>query len=129
MCKEEGAADNLQILPTYCLQMGPAVGISFSVFRVVQQGILHYLSDCTEENCHLAPGNAHRPEYLLLASTTAGSIAGFVSKSMTYPFDLAKRRLQIAVGNLCLFPNRSSLRILQLQDIHTRSIPYIETVF
>ncbi|XP_028163391.1 mitochondrial thiamine pyrophosphate carrier-like isoform X1 [Ostrinia nubilalis] len=78
------------------LQMGPAVGISFSVFRMVQQGILHYLSDCSAGDCKHAPGNVHRPEYLVVASTLAGSVSGFVSKSLTYPFDLAKRRLQIA---------------------------------
>ncbi|XP_059055340.1 mitochondrial thiamine pyrophosphate carrier-like [Achroia grisella] len=78
------------------LQMGPSVGISFGVFRFLQPRILKYFHDCTTENCIHRSKNTNKPEHLLLASTVAGSIAGFVSKTITYPFDLAKRRLQIA---------------------------------
>ncbi|PZC77692.1 mitochondrial thiamine pyrophosphate carrier [Helicoverpa armigera] len=75
------------------LQMGPQVGISFSVFNFVQPMILRMFTPCPPGEC--SKGNKHRPQNIMLASTIAGSAAGFVSKSMTYPFDLAKRRLQI----------------------------------
>ncbi|XP_072930275.1 mitochondrial thiamine pyrophosphate carrier-like [Epargyreus clarus] len=76
------------------LQLGPAIGISFSVFRCFQPLILNQLHHCNGE-CEHPMANAHKPEHLLLASSIAGSIAGFVSKTATYPLELAKRRLQI----------------------------------
>lgn len=81
--------------------MGPAIGISFSVFNFVQERLLRELKmrHCGEK-CHVAKGNADLPLDLALASSIAGCIAGFISKSVTYPFDLAKRRLQIAVSSL-----------------------------
>ncbi|KAG6445549.1 mitochondrial thiamine pyrophosphate carrier [Manduca sexta] len=78
------------------LQMGPAVGISFGIFNLVQTLILSLLSECRDEKCKRASGNVHKPENLLLASTVAGSISGFISKTLTYPFDLVKRRMQIS---------------------------------
>lgn len=55
--------------------------------------------DCEHGECpHETPVKA---EHLILASTVAGSTAGFISKTMTYPFDLAKRRMQIGVSILC----------------------------
>ncbi|XP_026762914.2 mitochondrial thiamine pyrophosphate carrier-like [Galleria mellonella] len=78
------------------LQMGPSVGISFGVFQSLQPRILSYFHDCSSGQCVHASSNTNKPEHLLVASTIAGSVAGFVAKSVTYPFDLAKRRLQIA---------------------------------
>ncbi|CAH0577735.1 unnamed protein product [Chrysodeixis includens] len=77
------------------LQMGPQVGISFAVFTWCQPMILKHFFECPPEECHRNIGNKYKPQYLAIASSIAGSAAGFVSKSMTYPFDLAKRRLQI----------------------------------
>lgn len=77
--------------------MGPQVGISFSVFSFVQPLILRYFHSCNGD-CRHETKNVHKPENLLVASTTAGLLSGFVSKCATYPFDLVKRRMQIGVS-------------------------------
>ncbi|KAL4717796.1 hypothetical protein ACJJTC_000945 [Scirpophaga incertulas] len=77
------------------IQMGPAVGISFGVFQLLQKRLLNYLQEC-DDNCKISSTNPHKPGHLLISSTVAGSCAGFVSKTITYPFELVKRRLQIA---------------------------------
>ncbi|XP_026745253.1 mitochondrial thiamine pyrophosphate carrier-like [Trichoplusia ni] len=77
------------------LQMGPQVGISFAVFTFCQPLLLKYFFECPPDQCNAKIGNNYKPQSLVIASSIAGSAAGFVSKSMTYPFDLAKRRLQI----------------------------------
>lgn len=76
--------------------MGPSVGIGFAVFNFVQPLVLARMHNCDRGHCK--SGRHHyNPEHVLLASTIAGSASGFVSKSVTYPFDLAKRRMQISV--------------------------------
>lgn len=92
---------------TYCMlfsfvfQLGPQVGITFSVFSFMQPLLLNYMYDCNGDCLH-KKGNAHTAQDLLLATTIAGGMSGFVSKVMCYPLDLAKRRLQIAVGILLI---------------------------
>ncbi|XP_032527277.2 mitochondrial thiamine pyrophosphate carrier-like [Danaus plexippus] len=77
------------------LMLGPQVGITFSVFSFMQPLLLNYMYDCNGDCLH-KKGNAHTAQDLLLATTIAGGMSGFVSKVMCYPLDLAKRRLQIA---------------------------------
>ncbi|KAJ2954152.1 hypothetical protein O0L34_g2379 [Tuta absoluta] len=79
------------------LQMGPQVGISFVVFSYSQPMLLHLL----QPNQTMPKGNEdksmnrYKPQNLLIASTIAGSLAGLLAKTLTYPLDLTKRRLQL----------------------------------
>ncbi|XP_035436775.1 mitochondrial thiamine pyrophosphate carrier-like [Spodoptera frugiperda] len=75
------------------LQMGPQAGISFAVFSFMQPLLLSLFAVCPPEECS---GNKHRPQNIVMASTLAASTAGFISKSVTYPLDLVKRRLQFS---------------------------------
>ncbi|CAG9782069.1 unnamed protein product [Diatraea saccharalis] len=83
-----GAASASLAMP---LEVGPAAGISFSVFRYMQPLILRFLGDCATDDCRHGPGNMYKPEHLLIASSVAGAVAGFVSKTLTYPFDLSHK--------------------------------------
>ncbi|XP_026317776.1 mitochondrial thiamine pyrophosphate carrier-like [Hyposmocoma kahamanoa] len=76
------------------VQIGPQVGISFAVFRLVQSFMLTLLTrDCdNREVCQTQQDHAVN---VATASAIAGSMAGITSKSLTYPFELAKKRLQI----------------------------------
>ncbi|KAF9421687.1 hypothetical protein HW555_002368 [Spodoptera exigua] len=76
------------------LQMGPQAGISFAVFNFVQPLILSFFTVCPPNEC--SKGNKYKPQNIVLASSVAGSTAGFIAKSVTYPLDLAKRRLQFS---------------------------------
>lgn len=80
----------------FYFQYGPAVGLSFSVFRFMQPLLLRKMAhrrDCTD-----ALTTEYKPSHVVVASMIAGSTAGFVSKTATYPLDLVKRRLQIGVS-------------------------------
>ncbi|KAH9632102.1 hypothetical protein HF086_002609 [Spodoptera exigua] len=81
--------------------MGPQAGISFAVFNFVQPLILSFFTVCPPNEC--SKGNKYKPQNIVLASSVAGSTAGFIAKSVTYPLDLAKRRLQFSVHLLLNF--------------------------
>ncbi|XP_050684240.1 mitochondrial thiamine pyrophosphate carrier-like [Leptidea sinapis] len=74
------------------LMLGPQVGITFAVYGFIQPVIINYLRKAGEVETH----SRIQAEHLLVASTFAALISGFVAKVTMYPFDLAKRRLQIA---------------------------------
>ncbi|KPJ09047.1 Mitochondrial thiamine pyrophosphate carrier [Papilio machaon] len=75
------------------IQYGPAVGLSFSVFRFMQPLLLKKMAH--RRDCDDALSTEYKPTHVVVASMIAGSTAGFISKTATYPLDLVKRRLQI----------------------------------
>ncbi|XP_026314799.1 mitochondrial thiamine pyrophosphate carrier-like [Hyposmocoma kahamanoa] len=78
-----------------CLQMGPQMGITFAVFSYLQPLLLNYLADCYSDSCNSTTSNRHSAQHLLVASSIAGCASGLIGKTLTYPLDLAKRRLQV----------------------------------
>ncbi|KAJ8736762.1 hypothetical protein PYW07_000033 [Mythimna separata] len=106
------------------LQMGPQVGLQFATFSFVQPILLALIAKpCAPEECK---NNKHKVATLALASSVAGSISGFVAKTLTYPFDLAKRRLQINTHRTNLKYNtptqaQSLIRCTRLLDCLTKA--------
>ncbi|VVC96324.1 mitochondrial thiamine pyrophosphate carrier-like [Leptidea sinapis] len=90
MVKCEGPAALFKGLVPTVAQIAPHAGIQFAVYKLFT------------ENIFLKIDFFQRPTTLggtieasLIANVLAGSIAGFVSKTMIYPFDVVKKRLQI----------------------------------
>ncbi|KOB67727.1 putative mitochondrial carrier protein, partial [Operophtera brumata] len=54
-----------------------------------------YIPKCENGSCSQTDDSAQKPQHVAMASMIAGTLAGFVSKTATYPLDLAKRRMQI----------------------------------
>lgn len=80
-------------------QMGPQVGVSFGIFSYLQPLLLDYLNDCSGDSCNKSTSyNRYSARHLLIASSLAGSVSGLVGKTITYPLDLAKRRLQVGAS-------------------------------
>lgn len=79
--------------------MGPQVGISFAIFSYLQPKLLHYLEHC-DEVCQVSPANRYSPQNILVSSAIVGCVAGTIAKSITYPLDLAKRRLQVGASTI-----------------------------
>ncbi|KAI5640914.1 mitochondrial carrier protein domain-containing protein [Phthorimaea operculella] len=110
------------------LQMGPQVGFSFVVFSYCQPMILHMLQpDTNEATSGDRAMNRYKPQNLLIASTIAGSLAGLVSKTLTYPLDLTKRRLQLGshkVSSKYHVPSTASnlIRCHSLTDCLTKTV-------
>lgn len=90
MVKTEGAAALFKGLIPTLGQIAPHAGIQFAVYKFFTDNIFSKISYFQRQ------ATMHSMvESTLLANLMAGSIAGFVSKTAIYPFDLVKKRLQI----------------------------------
>lgn len=84
MCKTEGKLSLYKgLLPTVA-QIAPHAGAQFMFYKMFSE----YFKSMNVD------GNP-KSNLSVLNSLTSGSIAGFLSKLLIYPFDLAKKRLQI----------------------------------
>ncbi|XP_037976191.2 mitochondrial thiamine pyrophosphate carrier [Plutella xylostella] len=90
MIKTEGARSLFKgLLPTLA-QIAPHSGIQFAIYKLFTDNIL------TKVAFFQRPTTlSSTVESTLVANLISGSIAGFVSKTAIYPFDLVKKRLQI----------------------------------
>ncbi|XP_041986973.1 mitochondrial thiamine pyrophosphate carrier-like [Aricia agestis] len=87
MMKNEGALAFFKgIIPTIA-QIGPHAGVQFAVYKVLTENLLNDISFFQRFNSN--------QESTLTANLLAGGIAGIVSKTVIYPFDVVKKRLQI----------------------------------
>lgn len=83
MCKTEGRLSLYRgLLPTIA-QIAPHAGAQFMFYKIFSD----YFKSFNSDN--------NKSKMSVLNSLTSGSIAGFLSKLFIYPFDVAKKRLQI----------------------------------
>lgn len=90
MVRKEGPSALFKgIVPTIA-QVAPHTGIQFAVYKFFTESILNRI-----QFFQRAKNISSVVESTLVANLLAGGIAGFVSKTAIYPFDLIKKRLQI----------------------------------
>ncbi|CAH4028854.1 unnamed protein product [Pieris brassicae] len=90
MIRHEGASSLFKgIVPTIA-QIAPYAGIQFYMYKLLTESIFNRLSLFQRKK---AIGSVI--ETTIIGNVIAGSIAGLVSKTCVYPFDVIKKRLQI----------------------------------
>ncbi|XP_041986988.1 mitochondrial thiamine pyrophosphate carrier-like [Aricia agestis] len=103
---------------TGILMTGPQMGITFALFSHVQPILLRNFCRWKSGACR-HESEAHNGQHLVVATFVAAGAAGLVSKIVTYPLDLARRRLQIAThkANDQYFTPTSSKRVVQCKKL------------
>ncbi|CAH0694296.1 unnamed protein product [Spodoptera exigua] len=90
MVRTEGVGALYKGLTPTLGQIAPHAGIQFAVYRFLTDSVFKKIPFFQRQ------ATVHSVvESSLVANIIAGSIAGFVSKTAIYPFDLVKKRLQI----------------------------------
>lgn len=88
--KTEGSAALFKGLAPTLAQIAPHAGIQFTVYKLFTESILNGL-----EFFQRRKNIGSVIESTLIANLLAGGIAGLISKTAIYPFDVVKKRLQI----------------------------------
>ncbi|KAG6455144.1 mitochondrial thiamine pyrophosphate carrier-like [Manduca sexta] len=88
MAKREGPSALFKGLVPTLGQIAPHAGIQFAVYKLFTDNLLRQIEYFQRDTIGTS-------ECSLMANLIAGSIAGVVAKTMIYPFDLVKKRLQI----------------------------------
>ncbi|XP_061378301.1 mitochondrial thiamine pyrophosphate carrier-like [Danaus plexippus] len=88
--KTEGSAALFKGLAPTLAQIAPHAGIQFTVYKLFTESILSGL-----EFFQRRKNIGSVIESTLIANLLAGGIAGLISKTAIYPFDVVKKRLQI----------------------------------
>lgn len=82
MTAKEGALSLYHGLSPTLLQIGPYTGCQFAMYK--------FLVEVYDKHYHI---NDHRA--VAIRSLTCGAIAGAVAKTLVYPLDLGKKRMQV----------------------------------
>lgn len=90
MWRKEGPAVFYKGLFPTLGQIAPHAGIQFATYKLLTENVFGGI-----EFFQRPISIAATVESTMIANLLAGSIAGFVSKTAIYPFDLVKKRLQI----------------------------------
>ncbi|XP_028163750.1 mitochondrial thiamine pyrophosphate carrier-like [Ostrinia furnacalis] len=90
MVKTEGVGALYKGLVPTLGQIAPHAGIQFAVYKLLTDNILNQI-----EFFQRQVNVSSAVESSLIANLISGSIAGFVAKTLIYPFDLVKKRMQI----------------------------------
>lgn len=95
--KEEGGTRALYrgFLPTL-MGMVPYAGLSFYCFEYLKYGCMKYLPRFT---CNPCKKNTGGLVLTLPAKLICGGLAGAVAQSVSYPLDVTRRRMQLALMN------------------------------
>ena len=95
--KDEGGARALYrgFVPTL-MGMVPYAGLSFYSFEYLKYGCIKYLPSFT---CHPCPKNTGGVVLAVPAKLICGGLAGAIAQSISYPLDVTRRRMQLALMN------------------------------
>lgn len=95
--KEEGGTRALYrgFVPTL-MGMVPYAGLSFYCFEYLKYGCMKYLPRVT---CNPCKQNTGGLVLSLPAKLVCGGLAGAVAQSVSYPLDVTRRRMQLAMMN------------------------------
>lgn len=90
MVKYEGPSALFKGLIPTLGQIAPHAGIQFATYKILTGNVLNKLPLFQRDSSFNSA-----VETTLFANLLAGSIAGLIAKTSTYPFDLVKKRMQI----------------------------------
>ncbi|XP_050514490.1 solute carrier family 25 member 16-like [Diabrotica virgifera virgifera] len=95
--KEEGGARALYrgFTPTL-MGMVPYAGLSFYIFEYIKYGFMKYLPHLACNPCEKNTGGL---VLTVPAKLLSGGLAGAVAQSVSYPLDVTRRRMQLAMMN------------------------------
>ncbi|KAF7266640.1 hypothetical protein GWI33_020135 [Rhynchophorus ferrugineus] len=95
--KQEGGIRALYrgFTPTL-MGMVPYAGLSFYCFEYLKYSCIKYLPDWTTQTC---PKNTGGLVLAIPAKLICGGLAGAVAQSFSYPLDVTRRRMQLAMMN------------------------------
>lgn len=95
--KEEGGARALYrgFVPTL-MGMVPYAGLSFYSFEYLKFGCMKYLPGLTCRKCEKNTGGL---VLMVPAKLICGGLAGAIAQSVSYPLDVTRRRMQLALMN------------------------------
>lgn len=95
MVKTEGPSSLFKGLVPTLGQIAPHAGVQFAVYKFFTENIFAQVAFFQRDTSNNSTSTPNNVELSTLGNLISGSIAGLVAKTVIYPFDLLKKRLQI----------------------------------